>query len=258
MNTEWLPAVVTAGGRLDDALTARAGTKIKAMVSFGGRTLLSRVVSSLRESGRVQKIVVVGPKAEIETEAKQAGADEVVQEGSTGPQNMEIGLALLRTQSNAERVLVAASDLPYITALAVRGLCDKVKEDGSDILLPLTDRSAYEGLCPGKPNEFVKLKDGQLTASSLLFVRPLVVEHNKHLIEKLFQVRKSQFGMASTLGPLLVIKFLLGQLSVGEVEARLSQLTSSSCKAMKGVDPKLCADFDTLQDYEYLVKSLKQ
>jgi molybdopterin-guanine dinucleotide biosynthesis protein A len=258
MHGEWLPAVVTAGGKLDDALAAKAGTRTKAMVKFGGRTLLSRVVSSLRESGRVQKIIVVGPKAEIETEAKQAGADEVVQEGASGPQNVEIGLALLQAQSGVDSVLLAASDLPYLTAMAVRALCDTVKNDNTDIILPIATRADYEKLCPGKPNAFTKLADGQLTAGSLLFVRPTAIEKNRELVKKLFDARKNQFGMAQILGPLFVIKFLLGKLTVAEVEGKLGQLTGSTCKALRGADARLCVDFDNVQDYEYLVKSFNQ
>ncbi|MDX1931122.1 MAG: nucleotidyltransferase family protein [Capsulimonadales bacterium] len=255
MNAEWLPAVVLAGGKLDSATAAKAGTDLAAAVALGGRSLLARTVSSLRESGRVHKIVVVGPKGAIENEARQVGADDVLEEAGNAARNIDVGLTLLRSQSNTDRVLLVAADLPFLTAQAVRAFLDSVKPDPADILLPVGNRADLENLCPRKPGTYAKLSGGEVVPASLLLVRPSVLERNQALFRKMIESRNNPTGAASALGFLFVVKYFLGMLTAQEVERKISTLTGSSCKSLMGADARLCADIGGMADYDNLVKS---
>jgi GTP:adenosylcobinamide-phosphate guanylyltransferase len=251
-----MAAVVTAGGRLSGDLADRAGTTVKALAPLAGAPLLGRVVSALRSAGGVTRIVVVGPKAEIESVARAAGADEVHDEGETGPQNVRIGLrAVLEAVEGEGRAVVASSDLPFLDPEAVCHLLDRAAGvPSADILFPVISRRAYESVFPGSPNVWAPLAGGEYTGGSLLVVRPAAIERNQALIERVFAARKSQFQMARLLGPVFLVKFLARRLTIDEAEARASQITGCQCRALLDADPRLSCDVDHLADYEYALR----
>jgi GTP:adenosylcobinamide-phosphate guanylyltransferase len=248
-------AVVTAGGRLTGALAARAGTDVKALAPVAGQPLLGRAIEALRSAGSVTRIVVVGPRARIEQAALDAGADEVHDEGLTGPDNVRIGLHALFDAIGDGRAIVASSDLPFLDSDAVGDLLHRARgEPVADILFPVISRSGYEAVFPGSPNVWTPLGGGEYTGGSLVIVRPAALERNRMLIERVFAARKSQFQMARLLGPAFLAKFLTRRLTIPEAETRASQITGCACRALMDADPRISCDVDSLADYDYALR----
>ena len=245
-----LPAVVTAGGRLSGELATAAGTTIKALAPFDGQTLLARMVRSLRAAPGVGRIVVVGPK-EITAEALATGADEVLAEGATGPENVLIGLRAVKGAAGDGLAIVAASDLWGIDNEAIQAVLARVRDTDGDILFPVVTRAVYDARFPDSPNVWTPIDGGEYTGGSVLLLRPAAIERNRELIERVFDSRKSQFAMARLLGLNFALKFLLRRLTIPEVETRASAITGCVCRALLDSDARLAADIDNLADYEY-------
>lgn len=248
-----IPAVVTAGGRLPADFAAKAGTDIKALVEIGGVPLLTIVVSALRESGGVGRIVVVGPEA-VSATAKQAGADLVLPEGATGPENMASGLRAIAddaSEANGGRAILAASDMYALTSAVVSDALGRAADTDGDFLFPVVTRAAYEARFPGSPNVFAPVDGGEFTGGSLIFLRPAALGRNRAVMEAVFEARKSQWAMARLLGINFLAKFLLRRLTIPEIENKASQITNCVCRALLDADARLAADIDSMQDWEY-------
>lgn len=253
-----LPAIVTAGGRLSGPLTESAGTSIKALAPLGGRPLVAHVLDALRASGRVGTVAVVGPRGHLAEAGIEGHAPLLVDEGQTGPENILRGLRALAELhgsggKNDGHVLLSATDVPFLTGDSVRALVEAAEADAADadIVFPILHRRDYESRFPGSPNEYARLRDGELTGGSVQLVRPSAIEANLPLIEKAFAARKSQVEMARLLGLPFILRFLTRQLTVAQAEEQASRLTGCRCRALVVRDARLAADIDSVADYDY-------
>ena len=112
MAEEKVYALVLAGGR-----SSRMGAD-KALLNWGGETLLERAVRFWRESGRVERILVsVGPQAHFSAAQLPEGVQAVADlERGRGPM---AGLAAAFACSDADVLCVSAVDMPNLTAETV-------------------------------------------------------------------------------------------------------------------------------------------
>nr|WP_309684953.1 NTP transferase domain-containing protein [Armatimonas sp.] len=242
-----MPAVVTAGGRLDGALAEATGQSVKALVALDGAPLLQRVLEALASSGVVRETVVVGPVAHLEPHVTHPNS--LLAEGDSGIENLLRGLNAVNAGEGF--ALFAASDLPYLCADSVRWLVENAPED-ADIVFPITDRQRYEARFPATPGAWTRLSDGELTGGSVFLMRPAAIARNRALLEKAFTARKSQWQMAQLLGLRFALKFATGRLSVADAVARATVLTGCRCKVLLDAHPHLACDLDTHEEWLYL------
>lgn len=242
-----LPAVVTAGGRLEGTFAKATGHSVKALIPFKGTPMIMRVLEALASSGVVSETVVVGPVAHLEPHI--AHPNRLLAEGDSGIENLTLGLEAV--DAGEGFALFAASDLPYLCAESVRWLVDNAPED-ADIVFPITDRARYETRFPKTPGTWTRLRDGELTGGSVFLMRPAAIVRNRALIEKAFQARKSQWEMVHLLGLRFALQFATGRLSVAEAVARATTLTGCRCAVLSDAHPHLACDLDTHEEWLYL------
>ena len=95
-----IDVILPAGGRIGGGFAAETGVEIKALLPVGGCTILERTLEAARATGRVNRAVIIGPEALKEDPAAR-GADAVLAEGASGPQNAFRGLEWLPRQTPA-------------------------------------------------------------------------------------------------------------------------------------------------------------
>jgi molybdopterin-guanine dinucleotide biosynthesis protein A len=239
-----LDAAITAGGRLIPPDAQRFGTDIKALVRVNGRPLLDIVVSALRAVPLVARIVVVGP---ISARPFAGGADQWIEEFATGEQNL---LAALRA-TQTPRIVISASDLPFVTSQSYVSLIEKT-DASLDAGYPIFTKDEFLKAFPGVPTRFASLADGQWTGGSAFIVNREPILRNSAILERGFGARKSLASLAALLGPKLLFKFVVGRVRVEDVEARVSSLLGARIKAVRGADPALAMDCDGPREFEYV------
>lgn len=249
MFVEVFDAILPAGGRIDGQLADATGVTCKAMIRFQGETLLQRTIRCLRDTGRISKIVVIGPPEVLEHCRDQA--DILVPELSTGPQNIKAGLDAL--EGAAKRLVVVTTDLPFISSRAILDFLQKSPED-ADIFVPCVTKRAYCKTFPNSDSTFLALKGDEWTAGGIYVLRAAALRSAMPMIETLFENRKSKLGMAKLLGPTLLLKFLTRSLTIDDVERKAMQLLRLKGKADREAAPELAYDLDALDDYQYAIK----
>lgn len=235
-----LTAVVTAGGRLDSAFAELARTEIKALVPVKGRPLIYYPLCALSQAPSVRRIVVVGPTSALKGQPGMEKVETIIEEVGSAPENI---LAALRALGEEERVLVCASDMPHITAAAVEAFIAACPQD-ADICYAAVRNEVFEQRYPGVHHMRVRMREGVLTGGSIQLMRPAGLEANLPLINRTFGARKSKLGMVRLLGLGFVVKFLLGRLSIGEVEKRAREFTGCVCRAVISEEAGLAFDID--------------
>ena len=235
-------ALVTAAGRLKPAEAQRYGTDIKALVRIGGATLLEILISALRQTPQIGRIVVVGPSAA----RAGAGADVWIDERESGEENVFAALRSART----ERAVFAASDLPFAKAASIERLIELMPVS-ADAAYPIFSREEFEGAFPGARSSFARLRDGEWTGASVFVVRPEFALRNERLLRRAFGERKNLLALAGLLGPSLALRYAFNQLHVRDIVKRAEQLMRGSIVALRDADPGLAMDCDEAADFEY-------
>jgi len=237
-----LDAVVTAGGRLSDADAATYGTDVKALVRVGARTLLRSVIDALRGVAFVRSIVVVGP-ASARVEA--AGVDEWIDEFPTGEENLFAAIGAART----ERIIMSASDLPFVTTNSFEDLIARAAD--ADAGYPIFRKDEFLRAFPSGRASFARLANGEWTGGSAFVLNRALVQEHAPLIRRGFGARKNPALLAWLLGPVLSLKFAFGVARIEEAEAVASSRLGGRVRAIVGADPALAMDCDHCEDIEY-------
>ncbi|MCB8932854.1 MAG: NTP transferase domain-containing protein [Fimbriimonadaceae bacterium] len=243
-------AILPAGGRLDPETAARAGTEVKALASFGDQTILERTIGALRESGHVRRIIVIGPTL-LQGHPSCAGADAVLEEAATGPDNIFLGVDHLAAQDDAlDEMLIVTTDLPFLSGEIVRsylGLCP----DDREFCVPLISRGEFNARYPGATATFVTLRDGEFTAGCMYAAKLDALRRARPHIERVFEQRKNKLGMARLLGLGFVWGYLRRTLTVADIERKVQSLLDCRGAAIAGSPPELAYDIDDLEDFDY-------
>ncbi|MGD8239425.1 MAG: NTP transferase domain-containing protein [Armatimonadota bacterium] len=250
-------AILPAGGRIKWGFAARVGTKMKALIPFEGQTVLERALASVRETGRVRRVVVIGPE-EIAAHPAAQGADAVLADTGSAPTNIFRGLECLRTAnggSHADRVLIMTTDLPFVTSEAVSGLLEACPRE-ADISLPVIGRAAFDGRFPGAPRRYARLLDGEWLIGGAALIEPTAIDSNHAHIKRAFAARKSVLALASLLGLRFLVRCIRRRLTVADIERRCEEILRCTGRAVRGCAPELAYDIDWHKDYRYAVESI--
>ena len=249
-------AIIPAGGTIDAEFAAKVGTDSKALIEIAGKTVLERTLEALKDSGVVNRTVVIGGE-KVRNSPGGKLATMTIEEGSSGPENIFRGLdALCKGDSPPTKVLIVTSDLPFLTPELINQFVESCPKD-KDFCVPLVNQKAFNARFPGTDATFVALKDDVWTTGCIYVVDVEGLKKARPSIEQVFERRKSKFGMARLLGAGFVLKWLRKQLTLADVEKKIESLLKCSGKAVVNSAPEFTFDIDYLEDYEYAVESVK-
>jgi GTP:adenosylcobinamide-phosphate guanylyltransferase len=245
-------AVVLGGGKSNDPVAMAAGVSVKALVLLEGRTMAWHVLRALRESGKVDHIVYVGPVSPDFL----ALIDHNVpgQEGML--ENLEAGLQALEQYGPTERAMVVTADVPLLTAAAVRDLF--ARDPGSALVYPVVPERACEKEFPGGRRTYARVREGKFTGGNLFLVEPRLVSQFMPKLRQVIANRKNPFALAGIIGLDILIKFLLGQVRINELEARISRILGVNAKALISEHAEIGFDVDKSDDLEIVRQRLER
>jgi hypothetical protein len=249
-----IDAVLPAGGRVEDEQTSE--TFLKALLPLGPDTILERTLKTLRATGRVRRIAVVGP-SEI-ARYTDGLADVVLPDTASGAGNILSGIEWMRDTprgADADRVLILATDLPFLTAEAITGFLDACPPD-REVCVPVLNRQEFETRFARAASRYVRLRDGEWMIGCASLISYQAVARNRAAIERAFAVRRSHLGMARLLGPLFLLRFLTGRLALKHVEAKCLRILGCSGLGIRGCPPELGFDIDYVGDYRAVIARL--
>lgn len=241
-----LDAVVLAGGPLDAVARLQPGAPNKAFVEVGGVALVGRVVSALRGSSRIRKIIAVAPLSEAGHSALSQ-ADEVRPDGVHITESLRNGLRGLDGSTDA---LVVASDLPVLTAAAVDDFAARVVALDADLAYGCVEKRVHLRHYPDVPHTWARLRDGTFCGGGLFGMKPRVLPLLERFIEQLGAARKQPFRLASLFGWDMLVRYALGRLTIAQAEDRAKELLGAPARAAISPYPETAVNVDRVSDVE--------
>jgi GTP:adenosylcobinamide-phosphate guanylyltransferase len=246
-------AVVLAGGPPDAVAALEPGAANKAFVPIAGTTLVERALRALRDVPRIARIIVVAPLAALDHPAL-ALADERRPDGPHMIESLMNGVAGF---SPDEPILVAASDLPMLTRIALDEVIDAVIARDLDVAYSCLERRYNDAAFPQVPHTWARLRDGQFCGAGVCAIKPRALPQLAQLLGALGAARKSPPRLAAIFGWDIVPSFLFGRLTIAAAEARATRLLGAPAGAIQCTHPEIAINVDRVTDVA-LVERLLQ
>lgn len=235
-------AIVLAGGRPDDPLARRFAVPGKCFVPFRGRPLVEHVLEPLAASGLTT--VVVGPDHPLRPAPRLRLPD---QGGML--ENLEAALEVARS----DKVLVATGDMPFLSAEAIRYVLGQAPKAG--LVYCVVRKEEIERSFPGMRRTYARLREGSFTGGNVILLDKALFTSALGLARKVVAQRKNPLALAQMIGWGVLLKLLLGRLTIPELEARVSRILGMPARALVVPFAGVGVDIDKEEDLVWLERS---
>lgn len=235
--------IILAGGDSQGLLEGGDSSQPKSLLPIKGKAMLGYVLDALKDCSAIGKKVLVGPQ--IVQEKLGEYVDFFVEGGDNILNNVALGLQVLPTE---EKVLVVTSDIPLLTREALEDFLYRCEGKEAELYYPIIRKEDNERKYPDNKRTYVRLKEGIFTGGNIFLIDPPVVLRSVGLAQKLISLRKKPLHLAGVLGWLFVCKFILGRLTIEELEKRVSSLLNIKATSVVTPYPEIGVDIDKPSD----------
>jgi CTP:molybdopterin cytidylyltransferase MocA len=246
-------ALVLAGDRTArDPVAVHAGVPCKAAAPVGGVALLARVLTALRRSPDIGRIVVVGPEdgalascPGLASALAQSGAVRLAPQDSPS-RSAAAGLAVVDPDAP---VLLTTADHALLTPAIVSAFIAASRASGAHLTVGLVPWPRVQAAFPGVRRTVLRFRDGEFCTCNLFGMR---VPAGRSVIDFWAQVERQRKHparlVAGVLGPTGFIGYLFGVLTLRGALRRASRRFGARIEAVFLDDPEASVDVDTPDD----------
>jgi GTP:adenosylcobinamide-phosphate guanylyltransferase len=239
-------ALILAGSRGGvDPVAAYAGVTHKALIVVGGRTMLARVADALHGAG-CAKVAVSCIDPEVDAEARRLGLVSLL--ARSGPSE-SAGDAL---EILGVPLLVTTADHALLDAEWVRGFVADVPPD-ADVAVLLARRDVVEAALPGTRRTWLRFADGEWSGCNLFLLATPDAARAVELWRVVEADRKRPWRIVRRLGAGMLVRYLLGRLTLARAVGRLGVLAGvraavvASRHGLAAVDVDKPSDLDAVR-----------
>jgi len=241
-------AIVLAGGQKTGLLDDPTQPINEALLPIGQKYMSEYVVEALRNSANIKGIIVAGPIQEITNIFGQQKDVTLVKSGATTIQTLLNALAVIPPEFS-HRVLVVTADIPLLTTEAVDDFMEICRDKEGELFYPIVSKEANEEKYPGVRRTYVNLKEGIFTGGNLVLLDPRVAKKCANVAEELVRLRKSPISLAFYIGWGILLRYVLGILSIRDAEEKVSQLLGIRGTGIISAYPEIGIDVDKQSDF---------
>ena len=247
-----LAALVLAADRgPDDPVARAAGVPCKALAPVGGRPMVLRVLDALAASRTVGPVLLCGPPRAIVDaspalrERLDSGAAAWIPNSATPAASTAMGLATLGEAA----ALVTTADHALLRAPLVDYFAGQALATGADAVVGLVEYRTVQQAFPGSRRTVTRLRDGGYCGTNL-FAFPQ--QNGRRLVDYWRRVeaqRKRPWRViAGVLGPLAILRYATGTLTLQHALERLSRRLALRVDAVVLPYPEAAVDVDSADD----------
>lgn len=249
-----LDAIIIGGGSLPDLFRGSPYESLpnRCLITVLGEPLVTHTIRGLREVRGLRRIALVGPPL-FRGQSFAHQVDSLVEEGKDETDNIFRGLHSL---PGATTVLMTSADVPLLNRESLEGFLSLCPPE-ADICYPVVERSYIDRDFPARKWVFVKLREGHFTGGSLFLFKAEALLRNVERLRAVMDSRRNVLALAGMWGMGLFLKYLLGQLSLRDVERRVSALLRFNGRGISCPHSELAMDVDKPSDIPLVEEKLR-
>lgn len=251
-----ISAIVLAGSNNEGSLRECSDASNEALIKIGNKTMVEYVINALEDAKKIQRIVVVGPKGDLDKFYSGKSHIITVESGYSIINSLLKGIDILEEGEKATKVLVVTADIPLIRGQIIDEFIEQCISKEMDVIYPIVPKEQNEKKFPGVKRTYAKLKEGVFTGGNIFLINPNIVARCATLAEKIIELRKSPLKLVEFIGMSYIFKYILGILSIGDAEKRVSQILGIKAGAIIVSHPEIGVDVDKPSDLELATKVL--
>ena len=213
--------VILAGGGGTVSLPGQ-GQRARALAELKGRRLLEYIREAVRQSRRVASVVLVTHSA----------------------------------HANAFRQAAVCDDLPFLTGEALDDFIARAEAAEADGVYAIVRKEACLREYPALRRTFFHLKEGDFTGGNVSLVSVSLFPGCIEKMQEVFALRKNPLKLAAWLGVSFIVKLLFRQLSLADVEAKVSALFGYRGRAVITEYACIGTDLDKAEEWAVAEKYL--
>ena len=249
-----IDTVIVAGGLNEGQLKELSPEKYEALIKIGGKPMVEYVVRETVNAQNTENIIVVGPKEISDVLSGEVlQRIELVDNGGSLLDNVQKGINNL---GSSGYVLLMTSDIPLIRSEMVDYFINRCKEKAKnadyDIFYPLISQQSSLEKYPGAVRTTFRLKEGVFTGGNLIIIRREILPSLLSILKEVIAWRKKPWKLVSFLGLGYFLKYLIGRLSIKNIETKARGITGFSLKGLIVTYPEIGFDIDKQVDLKYI------
>ena len=246
-----LTALILAGSRgPEDPVARQANQTYKAFVPVAGIPMLLRVIRTLRQAPSVDRIAICLDPAALAA-ADGALVDEIrasnirlVAPGATPSASVQRALAEL---DGALPLLVTTADHPLLTPAMVEHFCAAVPAN-AEVAVAVAPASVIRRDHPESVRTFYRFAGEGYSGCNLFLLQGAAAMKVAAFWSDMERHRKRPWRLVAAIGPLTLLRFLLGRLTLAAAVQRLSAIIGASIAAVEMPFAEAAIDVDKPSD----------
>lgn len=248
-----MDAIITAGGTPLPGEPLYEYTKglPKAMVDIAGKPMIQWVIDAFSRASKIDHLVVIGLPELGGVTCSKPTTFLANQGDMLG--NIKAGVnEIKKINPDSEYVLIAASDVPAVTAEMVDWLVQSVEDSKADLFYNVISREVMDKRYPNSRRTFTKIKGLELCGGDINALRLSATFQLTTLWEKLIAARKNPFKQAGILGLDVLSGFLFRTDTLDVLARKISKRLGVTGKAVICPFAELGMDVDKSHQLEMM------
>ncbi len=236
--------LILAGARNEGPLREYSPVTHEAFIEIADIPMVEYVINAVKAAHHTDRIAIVGPRSEIERSVHQK-VDLIIDSGNSMIENIQSGIRELNSQGY---VFLISSDIPLIKSEVIDEFIESCQEEKADIYYPIISREDNQAKFPTAKRTYVRLAEGTFTGGNMVLIKPEVLNDTLYWLEKAITWRKKPWKLSRLLGVKIIFKYLIGSLSLEEIERRVSEIIGYKGLGMITEHPEVGFDIDKPSD----------
>ncbi|AZO93196.1 nucleotidyltransferase family protein [Halocella sp. SP3-1] len=241
--------LILAGARNKDSLKEFALTEHEALIEIADIPMVEYVIKAAKRSKKTGKIVVVGPYKELKDSLKEE-VDLIIDSVDSMKENISRGINSLKGN---KYILMLTCDIPLITPEIIDDFIETCLNDyEADIYYPIIPKEKNLAKFPAVKRTYFHLTEGVFTGGNMVIINPDVISGAFELLGKVIAWRKKPWKLSKLLGMKFIFKFVIGHLSIDEIEDAVSDIIGFKGQFMISEYPEIGFDVDKPSDLQLM------
>ncbi|MFW6006945.1 MAG: NTP transferase domain-containing protein [bacterium] len=243
-----IDVLILAGAKNEGPLKEYSSESYEALIKLGNKSMVEYVFNAVKASSHTNKIAIVGPKKKLEKSIGQK-IELIVESGETMVENIQKGIEILNPQNF---VLIICSDIPLITEKVIDEFINACEEKEADIYYPIIPKKENNSKFPDVDRTYVRLAEGDFTGGNMALLKPEILNGGLEWLKKVIIWRKKPWKLSQLLGIKFIFKFVFGNLSLNEIEERVTEVLGYKGLGLIIKHPEVGFDIDKPSDLELM------
>lgn len=239
--------IVLAGDRgPNDPLARSAGVAGKVLVKIAGKPMLTRVMETVAGVAGSKPVMVVCRDGREFATAADIGLPYRRIEPAEGPARSVV--AALEALGDASPVLLVTGDHPLLEAAWLEQFVERARATGADAVVGAVDYALINKRFPGNRRTCYRFSDRTVCGTNLFYFSGLRGSTVAELWRSCEADRKRPWKIVGRLGPLNLLRYLLGRLSLDGAMTALSRRLGIRVSVVLLDHPEAAVDVDSPAD----------